>query len=118
MPMVDESIVTDFDFSSTRWMPWWVGYFPWPMLAGITFTTWPLSVTVIWKVAASTVLMWAGPILKWMVRWSAPQASLNLRPWRSLLTVTSVPGCQYTAGRQWTRAGLIHRQSPSTGGLV
>ena len=55
-----------------------------PMLAGITFTTWPFSVEVIWWVATSTVLTWAGPILKRTVRSSAPQASPTLRPRRSL----------------------------------
>ena len=64
------------------------------MLAGSTFTTWPFSVAVIWWVATSTVLTRAGPILKWMVRWPSPQASPTWRFCRSLLTVTSVPGCQ------------------------
>ena len=81
-------------------------------------TTRPFSVTVIWWVATSTVLTWASPIRKWTVRSSAPQASPTFRLRRSLRTSTSVPGCQYAAGRQWTRAGVIHRQSPSVGGLA
>src|SRR5207244_1503826 len=71
----------------------------------MTRTTWPFCVTVIWWVATSTVVTWASPIRKWIIRSSAPEASPTWRPRRSLCTATSVPGCQYAAGRQWIRAG-------------